>query len=236
MVCVFTHEGLKTYKATDIKIEGKVFTHDERDKRTRLYPLSLYRKIGERDISHQVSAIASLSIADTSVPVISDTITEKSYKYEWETLPEFIEAGEDLPAALLAKTYIKHDLSQTDRYHAKFGDVGIKYMKRAMPSLKIPSQYRCEHCIEGKIHKFGHRACAPGTRTEYLPGVCIHSDHSGPYARSIGGARYSQLYLDRGSSHLWGARMQKKTGHYEETPKFFLDANALWPASTSFSL
>ena len=221
---VFTHEGLNTYKATDVKIEGKIFTHDERDKRTRLYPLSLYRKVGERDVSHQIAALANLSIADASVPVHTDANAKQQ---EWESLPDIIEASDELPAALLAKTYIKNDLSQIDRYHAKFGDVGIKYIKRAMPSLKIPSQYRCVHCIEGKIHKFGHRACAPGTRTEYLPGTCIHSDHSGPYARSIGGARYSQLYLDRGSGYLWATRMQKKTGHYAETPKIFLDSAAL---------
>ena len=226
MVCVFTHEGLKTYMANEVKIDGKEFTHDARDKRTRLYPLSLYRKVGEKDVSHQISAIAHLSVTDASIPASS--ISDKlDYKCEWENLPEIIEAGDELPAALLAKTYVKNDLSQIDRYHAKFGDVGIKYMKRAMPSLKIPSQYRCEHCIDGKIHKFGHRACAPGTRTEYSPGVCIHSDHSGPYAKSIGGARYSQLYLDRGSGYLWAARMKKKTGHYDETPKVLLDSAAL---------
>jgi hypothetical protein len=46
MVCVFTQQGLKTYKAMDVKIEGREFTYDERDKKTRLYPLTLYRKVG----------------------------------------------------------------------------------------------------------------------------------------------------------------------------------------------
>src|SRR5688500_4677219 len=64
-------------------------------------------------------------------------------------------------------------------------------------------------CIEGKIHRFGHSACKPGERTEYPPGVVIHSDHSGPYANSYGGARYSQLFLDR-SGYLWGFRQKKK--------------------------
>lgn len=75
--------------------------------------------------------------------------------------------------------------------------------------------------------RFGHAACKPGQRTEYLPGVCIHSDHSGPYARSYGGARYSQLFLDRGSAYLWAFRRNKKTGHYDAAPKVFLDAQAL---------
>jgi hypothetical protein len=41
MVCVFTQQGLQTYKATDVKIEGKM-----------LYPLSLFRRIGEKDVSN----------------------------------------------------------------------------------------------------------------------------------------------------------------------------------------
>jgi hypothetical protein len=90
--------------------------------------------------------------------------------------------------------------------------------------LKIPQQYRCDICIDGKIHKFGHKACADGVRMEFLPGVCIHTDHSGPYARSISGARYSQLYLDRGSGYLWAVRQKKKTEHYESTPKIFTDS------------
>jgi hypothetical protein len=237
MVCVFTQQGLKTYKAMDVKIEGREFTYDERDKKTRLYPLTLYRKVGERDVSNQISALANLSIANTSISANVSADEQNTYRFEWENLPEFIEAGEVLPTTLLAKSYIKNDLSQIDRYHAKFGDVGIKYIKRVMPSLKVPAQYRCEHCIEGKIHKFGHKACAPGTRTEFPPGVCIHSDFSGPYTRSIGGHRWTQLYLDRGSGYLWAARMGKKTAHYTETPKIFFGCCcSLWSTCANFSL
>ena len=142
-------------------------------------------------------------------------------------MPATVPDGEALPAALLARTYIKEGLSLVDRLHAKCGDVGVKYLRRAFPSLSVPKQYRCEFCIEGKIHKFGHGPCKPGQRTEFEPGVCIHSDHSGPYARTIGGARYSQLYLDRGSGYLWACLMKKNTGHYTETPKILADAEAL---------
>ena len=139
----------------------------------------------------------------------------------WAELPEVIP-----DRAFLAKTYVREDLSELDRYHAKLGDVGIKAMKRALPQLKIPTKYRCEACIEGKIHKFGHKKCKSGDRTQYLPGVCIHSDHSGPYARSIGGYRYSQLFMDRGSGFLWAVRMTKKTGHYDAFPRVIADARA----------
>jgi transposase InsO family protein len=223
LVCVFDRDGLKTYNAMDVKISGNVFTYDEREKRSRLYPLTLYRKVAEKDFSNVFAALSLSSEYEEK-----KSVGEEKYDMQWQDLPAIIEEADgSLPSVLLAKTYIKEGLSDVDRYHAKFGDVGVKYIRRALPSLKVPKQYRCEFCIDGKIHKFGHKRCVPGTRTEYLPGVCIHSDHSGPYARSIGGARYSQLYLDRGSGYLWGARMAKKTGHYEETPRIILDASAL---------
>ena len=222
-VCVFDKYGLKTYKENSVHIEGESFTSDERDKKNRLYPLSLYRKIKEKTFSSSiVAALAVLSQTELK-PSLSSSRVREEIK---EILPELVCDGPTLPSALLART-IKDGLSVLDRYHSKFGDVGIKYIKRAMPSLKIPAHYRCEFCIEGKIHKFGHKACPPGSRTEFLPGVCIHTDHSGPYAKSLGGSRYSQLYMDRGSGYLWGVRMAKKTGHYTETPKILLDAAAI---------
>ena len=182
--------------------------------------MTLFRKSGEKE--HKSEVIAALRVAasggaaSTSVPVPSTTTIK------WEDLPQTIpdEPGQ----ALLAKTYIKEGLSELDRFHAKLGDIGVKAMKKALPTLKIPKKYHCES--EGKIHKFGHSKCAEGDRTEYLPGVCIHSDHSGPYAKSLGGHRYSQLYIDRGSGYLWAMRMAKKTGHYTATPLVIADARA----------
>ena len=211
MVCVFDKNGLRTYKTNDVKIEGVPFTTDVRDKKTRLYPLTLSREKKVND-----SSLGALAPLCSTVDVCEEMM--------WGKLPELIP---DKPGqALLAKTYAKIGLSELDRYHAKLGDVGIKAMKRALPSLKIPHKYRCICCIEGKIHKFEGKKCKVGERTKYLPGVCIHSDHSGPYAQSLGGHRYSQLFLDSGSGYLWAVRMHKKVGHYLATPKIIADAQA----------
>ena len=86
---------------------------------------------------------------------------------QWKSFPETIP---DVPdQALLASTYSKEGLSELDRYHAKFGDVGVKSLKKALPHLKIPNKYRCTFCIEGKVHKFGHPKCPVEDRTQYLP-------------------------------------------------------------------
>ena len=224
MVCVFDRHGLTTFQEKNVKIEGKYFTKDERDTKTELYPISLFRKVDEKNANPNIKSVFASFVSPSQK--ISKDEKRKEEKIISQ-LPAIIEDGEHLPVALLAKTYIKEGLSTVDRYHAKCGDVGVKYLKRAFPSLSIPKLFRCEFCIEGKIHKFGHGPCKPGRRSEYPPGVCIHSDHSGPYARSYGGARYSQLFLDRGSGYLWAYRMNKKIGHYDVTPRVFLDAQAL---------
>ena len=119
-----------------------------REIKKRDYFLSLYRKTDEKKL-----------IADVFIPPTSTSLLlsqeRKSEKFVFATMPECILDGENIPIALLAKTYIKEGLSDVERLHAKCGDVGIKYLKRAFPALKIPKQYRCEFCIEGKIHKFG---------------------------------------------------------------------------------
>ena len=159
MVCIFDSEGLKTYKKDDCVITGNVFTKDKRDAKTSLYPLTLYRKVAEKSIN--VPTFSSLAIEQKKAQNTS------SEKVSPEKLPAFIQDGECLPTALLARTYIKQGLSEVDRYHAKCGDIGIKHLKRAFPSLKVPAQYTCEFCIEGKIHNCGHGPCAPGRRQEY---------------------------------------------------------------------
>ena len=60
MVCVFDKHGLSTYHNKDVKITGKIFTKDERDKKTGLYPLSLFRKVAEKPYANiSISPIAS---------------------------------------------------------------------------------------------------------------------------------------------------------------------------------
>ena len=71
-----------------------------------------------------------------------------------------------------------------------------------------------------------HRGAKEEDKIQYLPGVCLHTDHSGPYTMSLGGHRYSQLYMDLGSGYLWAIRMAKKIGHYQATPIVIADAQA----------
>ena len=208
LVCVFKKDRLIICEDVDVK--GKVLIEEPRCSRTRLYPLTLHRKVGER-VDVTVTLVDAPTPTSLNAPMPTPEHTPEHTTQE--VLPdEIVEVDGALPAALLARTYRKPGLSEIDRFHAKFGDCGIKYLKRCLPNLTVPKQYRCEYCIDAKIHKFAHNAAPPNTRVEYASGVCIHTDHSGPYAKSISGARYSQLFLDRGSGYLWAYRQKKKGG------------------------
>ena len=121
------------YNTKELTISAEPLVSDARDPKSQLYPITFYRK------------------QNNATPICNMLKTATQ-----EDLPEEI-TGDSIPMALLARSYTKPGLSDLDRYHAKFGDVGIKYMKRCLPDLKIPKEYRCDHCIEGKIHKFHHK-------------------------------------------------------------------------------
>ena len=63
--------------------------------------------------------------------------------------------------------------------------------------------------MHAKVHKFAHPKVILGP-DDYLPGECIHTDHRGPYSQSLGGSRYSQLFLDRKSKYKWVFRDKTK--------------------------
>jgi hypothetical protein len=47
-VFVFDDKKLVTYSKNDFNIKGKIFTTDFRDVKTKLYPITFYRKLGEK--------------------------------------------------------------------------------------------------------------------------------------------------------------------------------------------
>ena len=222
-VFVFDENKLTLYEKNNFSVKGKIITSSPRNQRSGLYPISFFRK---EKVIEEKKVTCMVAISAPAVANIASLSIYKNFLSSISSLPLCI-VDAPIPAIYLAKSYSRPDLSELDQYHAKFGDVGIKYMKRCLPSLKIPKQYRCDICIDGKIHKFGHKKCEKSIRKIYLPGVCIHSDHSGPYAKSLSDSRYSQLYLDRGSGYLWAFRQKKKTDHYDSTRKVFMTSGAL---------
>ena len=124
LVFVFDDKKLTTYKKDNCAIQGEIITCDYRDPKSRLYPITLFRKMDEENIKVKKVTVPASGMSQPTptssmaiIPILPSEILQ---------LPQVIE-DKPISTALLAKTYIKPGLSEIDRYHAKLGDVGIKW-------------------------------------------------------------------------------------------------------------
>ena len=109
---------------------------EERDKKNRLYPLTLFRKkpaILAAEVENPVQA-------STPAVSLSKIKPKENVLASWPDVPSTI-ADDANVCANLARTYPKEGMTDLERYHAKFGDVGTKAMKRAMPELSVPKKF-----------------------------------------------------------------------------------------------
>ena len=109
----------------------------------------------------------------------------------------------------------------------RLGHINLKRMKKIeIPGVKFSAKnFRCDACLHGKVHSFAH----PHTRLDdpsYEAGECLHTDHRGPYARSLRGARYTQLFLDMKSRYKWTIQMSSRESTYCATEKVISDCTA----------
>lgn len=124
----------------------------------------------------------------------------------------------------VARHHVRDGMSPKERWHMKLGHVNIRTMRKMdIPYVKFSSEdFMCDACAHGKVHSFAH----PATRLDppnYDAEECLHTDHRGPDARSLNGARYSQLYLDMKSKYRRSSQMSSRDGTYEATDKVIVD-------------
>ena len=126
--------------------------------------------------------------------------------------------------SLLAKFYVKPGISNT-RGGTTSRHTGKKILQKCnIKGLKIPKEnVKCDPCVQGKIHRLGHTSKS-GKENIYLPGECIHTDLQGPWVRSRGGGKYSQIFIDLGSRRLWTVRLGKKTDSDEAIRKILTES------------
>ena len=108
------------------------------------------------------------------------------------------------------------------------GHIGSRALKKCqIPGVTFPKgAYRCEPCIIGKMHHTGHSRSSTDQWSKYLPGEYLFTDLQGPYTRTLGGARYSQIFLDVGSRRIWTYRLSNKTGIYQAVRSVLRDCSA----------
>jgi len=63
-------------------------------------------------------------------------------------------------------------------------------------------------------------------REKYLPGELIYTDQMGPYARSLGGNRYGQVFKDSGSTYRWVFALHRKNDAEHAVHEVIVDSRA----------
>jgi len=128
----------------------------------------------------------------------------------------------------LARFYRKPGITEIEAWHDKLGHIGAGALRRCqIKNLSIPkTPFRCEACIKGKMHRLGHSSKNPEREIFYKPGEYIQTDLQGPYTNSVGGAKYSQIFIDFASRKLWTVRLKNKTESDDAIESVLADAQA----------
>ncbi len=107
--------------------------------------------------------------------------------------------------AMLSRIYTKEDLDEATKWHVRCGHISMKSLKKlgikTLEGKKLPETFRCESCIKAKIHRLPHKELHLQPKPQFKPGEMIATDHMGPYANSLGGSRYGQIFKDFSSGY-----------------------------------
>jgi len=128
----------------------------------------------------------------------------------------------------LARIYARADMSALEKWHTRCGHVSVKALKQmGISELQgKKNKHRCEACIKGKVHRMPHKEMHNLPKASYLPGQCIATDLMGPYARTIEGSKYAQLFKCSASKFRWLCTYSTKNLMLRATTSVLVDAKA----------
>jgi hypothetical protein len=236
---VFNSCGTKIFPNKGFKTEGKEIHGEGRDKKTGMFPLTLFP-------ANSLTALGGAKAFQVKGDLDDLVVTARAVlaktrcggRTAQEPDLELPKRASDQAIATLARVYVREDLDEANRWHARCGHISMKYLKRlglkALQGKKLPETFRCESCIKGKIHRQPHKDLHLQKKADFKPGEAISTDHMGPYARSHGGMRYGQIFKDAASSFRWCYTMAKKTGSDKAITETLIDAKARSGRSVRF--
>lgn len=230
---VFNACGSKIYTNKHLRIDGREVHSEERDLTTGLYPITLFTKnsveCGARATVSQVREKLGELLPVARAIIAKRSLARSLVKGKIPKL-QLPERADDETLAKLSRLYVREDLDEATRWHQRCGHVGMKYLKRlGIPALRekdLPETLRCDSCIRGKVHRLPHKELHNVKKPIYLPGECIATDQMGPYARSLGGDKYGQIFKDSASTFRWVYTLAKKTESNTVLEKTLVDAKA----------
>ena len=225
---VFNSCGSKVYPNRGLIIQGKELHTEARDRKTGMYPITMLQG------NFMTNCSVNLKQGELSdLVLIAEAILLKARGTNWKVqLPvlQLPSVATDEALAQLTRVYIKEDLDEATRWHAKCGHISMKYLKKLgiknLEGKRLPETFRCESCIRAKIHRLPHKELHQQSKPKFLPGEMIAVDLMGPYARSLGGSRYGAIFKDYGSKYRWGYTMGTKTATDKAIVETLIDAKA----------
>ena len=156
MMGVFNACGSKIFQNKGLKIDGQEIHYEKRDRHTGMYPLTLYPP-------DRFALSASTKFLDEEgsledVVLVAKEVLEKTRATDGKpNVPavKFPEEASTETLASLSRVYIRDDLDEASRWHARTGHMSMKYLKRigikSLAGKKLPATFRCDSCIVGKI-------------------------------------------------------------------------------------
>jgi hypothetical protein len=230
LTVIFTKSGSFIYK--DCRVLGDVLHAEPRDMKTGLYPLTLSLESSKGNataysiiIRESWVAVAGAILAKSRRAKTTKRRSARLLRDQRDLLPELADIG---VLAELGRSHPNPDLKEVEIWHARCGHIGFKDLKRICDSVgvKISEKFKCKDCVGGKIHRQPHKFLHGMSKPEYKPGEFLFTDLMGPYAYSLGGNKYAQVFKDYGSNFRWVATLAKKTGSDWAIAEVLRDARA----------
>ena len=230
---LFNACGVKVYRNRGLRVTGREVHYESRDSEG-LYPMTLTPTLPTKHLlsappqevrAHLASAMS------TAQQVVRNARVGQSAKVVLATQgPLPVSASDNEILSNLARVYPREDMSVLEKWHTRCGHASVKALKKMgikeLQGKKIPNKYRCEGCIKGKIHRIAHKEMHDQPKSNYKPGQCIATDLMGPYAKSIEGSKYAQLYKCATSKYRWLCTLSSKDLTTAATAQVIKDAKA----------
>ena len=210
---IFNACGVKIYKNRGLRVSGREVHYEARNSHG-LYPLTLTPTID--DTKNAPPRDVQARFTSTARQILSNTRKERESRVTTDSKPSATlpDVAQIETLSSLARVYPREDMSVLEKWHSRCAHASVKTLKELgiseLQGKRIPLKYRCDACIKGKIHRMSHKEMHDLAKPTYEPGQCLATDLMGPYANSIEGSKYAQLFKCPVSKYRWLCTLTSK--------------------------
>ena len=225
LVFVFSNQTMRVFREKDFKVSGQQIANELRDE-SKLYKWTLYPARTKEHIISTANALLNEGMRRlaTGESLTAQEIRQGLRALSFQEGASQISIDKTLPSssnrlivtrnlqaslstirnqndlALLSQTYEK-DIGERKLRHHRLNHLGGEIIDIVFGKT-LPHKEPCVDCInaKGHIHKPKRTPKDKDHERGVLPGEMFETDHVGPFAGSVGGCKYLQIFLDRSYS------------------------------------